>query len=95
MKGANLGFALVFFKIPAQLPSIYRGFGLIISCACRALFPCFQIRLGYDISFDFIEILVGGISISVMTRCGVGDDRRWDALGPRASEAEVGSTGRW
>jgi hypothetical protein len=91
MKGANLRFVLVFFKILAQLPSIYRGFGLIISCACRALSPSFQIRLGFDISFDFIEILVGDVSVSVATRRGVGDDRRWDAPGPCASEAGVGS----
>jgi hypothetical protein len=43
IKGANLGFASIFFKIPAQRPSIYRGFGLIISCACRALSPCFPV----------------------------------------------------
>jgi hypothetical protein len=43
MKGVNLGFVSIFFKIPAQLPSIYRGFGLIILCACRALSPSFQI----------------------------------------------------
>jgi hypothetical protein len=45
MKGVNLGFVSVFFEIPAQVPSIYRGFGLIISCACRALSPTFLIRL--------------------------------------------------
>jgi hypothetical protein len=43
-KGANLGFVSVFFKIRVQLPSIYRGFGLIISCACRALSPSIQIQ---------------------------------------------------
>jgi hypothetical protein len=59
MKRVNLGFVLVFFKIPVQLPSIYRGFGLIISCACRALSPSFEMRLGFDISFDFIEISAG------------------------------------
>jgi hypothetical protein len=49
MKGANLGIASVFFKIPMQLPSIYRGFALIISCTCRAISPGFQIQLGFDI----------------------------------------------
>jgi hypothetical protein len=34
MKGANLGFVSIFFEIPTQLPSIYGGFGLIISCVC-------------------------------------------------------------
>jgi hypothetical protein len=43
MKGVNLGFISVIFKILAQRPSIYRGFGLIISCACRALSPSSQI----------------------------------------------------
>jgi hypothetical protein len=75
MKGVNLGFVSVFFQIPAQLPSIYRGFGLIISCACRALSASFPIRLGFDISTGFAEILVGGISVPVVTWHGVGDDR--------------------
>jgi hypothetical protein len=35
MKGANLGFASVFDEIPARGSSIYRGFGSMISCACR------------------------------------------------------------
>jgi hypothetical protein len=50
MKGANLGFALVFFKILAQGPSIYRGFGSMILCACRTPSPSFPIRwgLGFD-----------------------------------------------
>jgi hypothetical protein len=43
MNGANLGFVSVFFKIPTQLPSIYRAFRLIISCACRALSASFPI----------------------------------------------------
>jgi hypothetical protein len=75
MKGVNLGFVSVFFQIPAQLPSIYRGFGLIISCACRALSASFPIRLGFDISTGFAEILVSGISVPVVTWHGVGDDR--------------------
>jgi hypothetical protein len=81
MKGVNLGIVSVFFEIMAQRPSIYRGFGRIISCACRALSPSSQIRLGFINPFDFIEISAGGISVSVMTRCGVGDDRRWAAIG--------------
>jgi hypothetical protein len=43
MKGVNLGFISVFFEFSVQLPSVYRGFGLIISCACRALSPRYQI----------------------------------------------------
>jgi hypothetical protein len=77
MKGANLGFVSVFFEITVQLPSIYRGFRLIISCACRALSPSSQFRLGFNIPFDFNEILTGGVSFSVMTQRGVGDERRW------------------
>jgi hypothetical protein len=76
MKGANLRFVSVFFKILVQLPSINKGFGLIISYVCRARSPSFQTRLGFNISFDFIEILVGGISVSVVTRRGVGDNQR-------------------
>jgi hypothetical protein len=83
----------VFFKILAQLPSIYRGFGLIISCACRVVSPSFPIRLGFDILTGFVEILVGGTSVSVVTRRGVGDDRCWAAPRPRASEAGAGSAG--
>jgi hypothetical protein len=75
MKGVNLGFVLIFFEILAQLPPIYKGFELIISCACRDLSLSFQIRLGFDISSDFIEILVGGISVSVATRHEVGDNQ--------------------
>jgi hypothetical protein len=44
MKGANLGFVLVFFEIPAQGASIYRGFGSMISCVCRTPSPSFPIR---------------------------------------------------
>jgi hypothetical protein len=93
MKGLNLGFVSVFFEILAQLPSIYRGFGLIISCACRALSPSSQIRLGFDISFVFIEISAGGVSVSVTTQRGVGNDRCWAAPGPCACEGGAGSTG--
>jgi hypothetical protein len=92
-KGANLGFVSVFFEILAQLPSIYRGFGLIISCVCRAICPSSQIRLGFDTSFNFVEISAGGVSVSMMTRRGVGDDRRRAAPGPCASEAEAGLAG--
>jgi hypothetical protein len=91
MKGANLGFVSVFFKIPTQLPSIYRAFRLIISCACRALSPSFPIRLGFDILTDFIEISIGGVLVSVVTQHRVGDDRCWAAPGPCVSEAEAGS----
>jgi hypothetical protein len=48
MNGANLGFTSVFLEIPAQIPSIYRGLGLIISCVRRALSPSFPIRHGFD-----------------------------------------------
>jgi hypothetical protein len=75
MKGVNLGFVSIFFEILAQLPPIYKGSELIISCACRDLSLSFQIRLGFDISSDFIEILVGGISVSVATRHEVGDNQ--------------------
>jgi hypothetical protein len=47
MKGVNLGFASVFFEILAQGPSIYRGFGSMISCACRTPSPCFPIQWGF------------------------------------------------
>jgi hypothetical protein len=92
MKGANLGFVSVFFEIPTQLPSIYRGFRLIISCAYRVLSPSFSIRLGFNILTGFIEISVGGISVSMATQCGVGDDRcwaarlgRWEGIRPMAN----------
>jgi hypothetical protein len=78
-KGVNLGFVSVFFEILVQLPSIYRGFRLIISCACRALSPSFPIQLGFDISTGLIEISVGDASILVVTQHGVGDDRCWAA----------------
>jgi hypothetical protein len=90
MKGANLGLVWVFFEIPVQLPSIYRGFGLIISCACRTLSPSFPIRLGFDISTGFVDSSVGGVFVSVATRRGVGEDRCCTAPGPCASEAGAG-----
>jgi hypothetical protein len=93
MKGVILGLVSVFFKILAEQPSIYRGFGLIISCACRALSPSSQIRLGFVNLFDFVEISAGGVFISAMTRREVGDNRRWAARGPRACEAGVGLAG--
>jgi hypothetical protein len=93
MKGVNREFVSFSLKIPAQLPYIYRGFGLIISCACKVLSPSFEIRLGFDISFDFIEISVGSVSISVVTRHRVGGDQRWAAPGPHVGEVRAGSTG--
>jgi hypothetical protein len=93
MNGVNLGFVSVLFEILVQLPSIYRVFRLIISCTCRDLSPSFQIRLGFDILYDFVEILVGGVSVSVVTQRGVGDDWRWATPGSCASEAGVGSAG--
>jgi hypothetical protein len=75
MKGAHLGFASIFFEIPVQMPSIYRGFGLIISCACRALSPSFLIRHG----FNFVWFPLGFRSVTALPtrsviRCVVGDD---------------------
>jgi hypothetical protein len=92
MKGVNLGFISVFFEIPVQLPSIYRGFGLIISCTCRALSRSSQIQMEFDILFDFVEILASGVSISVMTQRGVGNDQRWATLG--LGQAWLGWLGR-
>jgi hypothetical protein len=43
MKGVILWSVSVFFEILVQLPSIYWGFRLIFSCACRALSPSFPI----------------------------------------------------
>jgi hypothetical protein len=54
MKGANLGFALVFDEIPARGSSIYRGFGSMISCACRTPSPTPLIPLGFN--FDRISL---------------------------------------
>jgi hypothetical protein len=64
MKGANLGFVSVFFEIPAQLLSIYRGLGLIISCTCRALSPSFPIRLG----FNFWPVSLRFRSVALLTQ---------------------------
>jgi hypothetical protein len=75
MKGANLGFALIFFKILEERPSIYRDFGLIISCTCRALSPSFLIRQGFD--FDRFPLrfrsVTAPLSQSAIQR-RVGDD---------------------
>jgi hypothetical protein len=75
MKGANLGFASVFFEIPMQIPSIYRGFGFIISCAYRALSPSFPIRHGFN--FDRFPLRFQSVT-ALLTRSviqrGVGDD---------------------
>jgi hypothetical protein len=54
MKGVNLGFASVFFKILAQGPYIYRGFGSMISCVCRTPSPSFPIRRGFG--FDWFPL---------------------------------------
>jgi hypothetical protein len=54
MKGANLGFALVFIEILAQGSSIYRDFGSMVSCACWTPSPSHLIRLGFD--FDQIPL---------------------------------------
>jgi hypothetical protein len=91
MKGVNLGFISGFFEIPTQLPSIYSGFGLIILCACRALSSSSQIRLGFNILFNFVEISASDVSISVMTQRRVGDDWRWVAPRPCTTEAGAGS----
>jgi hypothetical protein len=53
-KGVNLGFASVFDEILAQGSSIYRGFGSMISCACRTPSPTPLIRQGFD--FDRISL---------------------------------------
>jgi hypothetical protein len=86
-----LGFVSVFIKIPAQLPSIYKGFGLIILCACRALSPSSQIQLGFDNSFYFVEILAGGVSVSVMTQRRVGDAGAGSArpAGPNLAHGQI------
>jgi hypothetical protein len=93
MKVVNLEFISVSFEIPVQRPSIYRGFRQIISCACRTLSPSSQIWLGFINPFDFVEILAGGVFVSMMTRHGVGNDRRRAAPGPRTSEVGAGSAG--
>jgi hypothetical protein len=54
MKVANLGFASIFDEIPVWGSSIYRGFELMISCACRTPSPTHLIRLGFD--FDWIPL---------------------------------------
>jgi hypothetical protein len=75
MKGVHLGFASVFFEIPAQIPSIYRGFGLIITCAYRALSPSFPIRREFD--FDRFSLRfrsVTALQTQSAIRRGVGDD---------------------
>jgi hypothetical protein len=94
MKGANLGFPLVFFEIPAQIPSIYRGFGLIISCTCRALSPSFPIQRGFD--FDHFPLRfwsVTALPTRSMIQHDVGMTRCRAGPRPRAREARAGSTG--
>jgi hypothetical protein len=60
MKGVNLGFALVFDEIPIRGSSIYRGFGSMISCACRTPSNLTRIRF----RLDSIEIFWLGKKIS-------------------------------
>jgi hypothetical protein len=75
MKGANLGFAMVFFEILTQRPSIYRGFMLMISCACRALSPSFPIRRGFGLNqFPLRFRLVTVLPARSAIRRGVGDN---------------------
>jgi hypothetical protein len=57
------------------MPSIYRGSGLIISCACIALSPSISIRLGFD--FDRFPLRFWSVMALLnqsMIRRGVGDD---------------------
>jgi hypothetical protein len=89
MKGANLGFASVLFEIPAQGPSIYRGFGLMISCACRIPSPSFPIRWGFG--FHWYFSWRWQLPAWSVIWCGVGDDPAWAAPGPCVREARVGS----
>jgi hypothetical protein len=56
MKKVNLGFISVFFKIPAQLSSIYRGLGLI-SCACRLYLQA--LKFDWDSIFHSISLRFG------------------------------------
>jgi hypothetical protein len=70
MKGANLGFVSIFFKILMQLPSIYRGFGLIISCACRALSPSFPIWLGFNFWSVSLRFWSAGLSTRWQSSAG-------------------------
>jgi hypothetical protein len=84
MKGVNLVFALVSFKILALGPSIYRGFGSLISCACRTPSSSSPIRWGFG--FDRFSLrfwLVMTRPARCAIRCGVGDDsvlgRSWAA----------------
>jgi hypothetical protein len=84
MKGANLGFASVFIEIPAQRPSIYRDFGLMISCARSALSPSFPIRRGFGFSWFPLRFhSMTALPAPFAIRCGVGDDsilgRSWAA----------------
>jgi hypothetical protein len=75
MKEMNLGFASVFFQIPSQRPSIYRGLRLMISCACRTLSPSFPIRWGFG--FDRFPLRFwSGTALSAQSTIwrGVGDD---------------------
>jgi hypothetical protein len=59
MKGANLGFASRFFKTLAQGPSIYRDFGLMISCTCRTPSPSFPIRWGFGFDRILLRFRLG------------------------------------
>jgi hypothetical protein len=93
MKGVNLGFASVFIEIPAQRPSICRGFGLIISWECRALSPSFPIRWGFD--FDLFPLrfrLVTTLPTGSAIRRGVGAD---PVLGRAREKSGQARLGRW
>jgi hypothetical protein len=92
MKGANLGFASVFFKILAQRPSIYTGFGSMTSCACRTPSPSFPIRRGL-VSIGFHWDFGWGWQLPVRStiRHRVGDDLAWATPSSLVREARVGS----
>jgi hypothetical protein len=75
MKGVNLGFASIFFKILAQGPSIYRGFGLMISCVCRTTSPSFPLGRGFGFDRFFWDFsLWWQLPAQSAIRRGVGED---------------------
>jgi hypothetical protein len=87
-KGANLGFASVFDEILARGSSIYRGFGSMISCACRTPSPIPPTRLGFD--FDRISLgFFGWGRKTAPGPCGGGERKRKGGPGwalPRRKE---------
>jgi hypothetical protein len=94
----NLGFVSIFFKILAQRPSIYRSFGLIISCACRALSPSFLIRPGFNFDRFLLRFRsVTALSAQSAIQHGVGDDPvlgcSW-AVRERTGAGSAGPAGR-